>query len=52
MAGLLKENPGFEFLLKCWQDDPGLRIVIKKLLVKFTQWGIAWVDGILVKLNE
>ena len=41
------ENPGFEFLQECWNDDPALRIVIKKLLVKFPQWGIAIVDGVL-----
>ena len=22
MAGILKQNPGFEFLQECWQDDP------------------------------
>ncbi|MEA5627384.1 hypothetical protein [Nostoc sp. UHCC 0251] len=42
------ENPGFEFLLSCWQDDPALQIVIKKLVAKFPQWGIACVDGVLV----
>ncbi|MEH1912769.1 hypothetical protein [Nostoc sp.] len=41
------ENPGFDFLQECW-DDPALQIVIKKLLVKFPQWGIAIVDGVLV----
>ncbi|WP_335091565.1 hypothetical protein [Nostoc sp.] len=43
------ENPGFEYLLSCWNDDPALQIVIKKLLVKFPQWGVAIVDGVLVK---
>ncbi|MEH2151689.1 hypothetical protein [Nostoc sp.] len=42
------ENPGFEYLQECWNDDPALQIVIKKLLVKFPQWGIAIVDGKLV----
>jgi hypothetical protein len=42
------ENPGFEFLQECWNDDPALQIVIKKLLVKFPQWGIAVVGGVLV----
>jgi hypothetical protein len=46
------QNPGFEYLLSCWQDDPALQIVIKKLLVKFPQWGIACVDGVLVDWNE
>ncbi|MBD2566153.1 MULTISPECIES: hypothetical protein [Nostoc] len=41
------ENPGFDFLQKCWNDDPTLQIVIKKLLAKFPQWGIACVDGII-----
>jgi hypothetical protein len=34
-------NPGFEFLQECWNDDPALQIVIKKLVAKFPQWGIA-----------
>ncbi|WP_420762061.1 hypothetical protein [Nostoc sp. CALU 546] len=42
------ENPGFDFLQECWSDDPALVIVIKKLLVKYPQWGIAIVDGVLV----
>lgn len=41
------QNPGFEYLQESW-DDPVLQIVIKKLLVKFPQWGIAIVDGVLV----
>jgi hypothetical protein len=41
------QNPGFEFLQECW-DDPALVIIIKKLLAKFPQWGIACVDGVLV----
>ncbi|WP_375501544.1 hypothetical protein [uncultured Nostoc sp.] len=45
------ENPGFEFLQECWNDDPALQIVIKKLLGKFPQWGIAIVDGVLLKWN-
>ncbi|MGF1939567.1 MAG: hypothetical protein RM347_035495 [Nostoc sp. ChiQUE02] len=32
-----EENPRFDFLLSCWNDDPALQIVIKKLLVKFPQ---------------
>jgi hypothetical protein len=43
------QNPGFDFLQECWSDDPALVIVIKKLLVKFPQWGIACVDGVLVE---
>ncbi|MBN3911472.1 MAG: hypothetical protein HWQ35_34545 [Nostoc sp. NMS1] len=46
------ENPGFDFLQECWNDDPALQIVIKKLLAKCPQWGIAIVDGVLVKWNE
>ncbi|QLE46101.1 hypothetical protein FD723_37930 (plasmid) [Nostoc sp. C052] len=46
------ENPGFDFLQECWQDDPALQIVIKKLLVKFPQWGITIVDGVLVDWEE
>ncbi|MBN3906730.1 MAG: hypothetical protein HWQ35_09265 [Nostoc sp. NMS1] len=46
------QNPGFEYLQECWNDDPALQIVIKKLLAKFPQWGIAIVDGVLVDWNE
>ncbi|WP_189524978.1 hypothetical protein [Nostoc sp. 'Peltigera membranacea cyanobiont' 232] len=46
------ENPGFDFLEECWNDDPALQILIKKLLTKFPQWGIAIVDGVLVNWDE
>ncbi|WP_392530125.1 hypothetical protein [Nostoc sp. C117] len=46
------QNPGFEFLQECWEDDPALQIVIKKLLVKFPQWGVGCVDGMLIEWNE
>ncbi|WP_225912472.1 hypothetical protein [Nostoc flagelliforme] len=46
------QNPGLDFLQKCWNDDPALVIVIKKLLVKFPQWGVAIVDGVLMKWDE
>jgi hypothetical protein len=46
------ENPGFKFLQECWSDDPALQIVIKKLLAKFPQWGIAIVDGVFVDWNK
>jgi hypothetical protein len=45
------QNPGFELLQECW-DDPALQIVIKKLLAKFPQWGIACVDGVLVNTGS
>ena len=48
VAGNSGLNPGFDFLQECWNDDPALQIVIKKLLAKFPQWGIACVDGVLV----
>ncbi|WP_375515680.1 hypothetical protein [uncultured Nostoc sp.] len=48
LAGNSGQNPGFEFLQECWNDDPALQIVVKKLLAKFPQWGIAIVDGVLV----
>ncbi|MCC5661581.1 hypothetical protein LC608_32470 [Nostoc sp. XA010] len=46
------QNPGFDFLQECWNDDPALQFVIKKVLVKFPQWGIAIVDGVLVDWNQ
>jgi hypothetical protein len=46
------QNPGFDFLQECWNDDPALVIAIKKLLAKSPQWRIACVDGMLVELNE
>nr|WP_322714606.1 hypothetical protein [Nostoc sp. ChiSLP03a]MDZ8215859.1 hypothetical protein [Nostoc sp. ChiSLP03a] len=46
------ENPGFDFLQERWNDDPALQIVIKKLLAKFPQWGIACVDGVLVDWED
>ncbi|AUB42138.1 Methyl-accepting chemotaxis protein [Nostoc flagelliforme CCNUN1] len=51
MASLVGENPGFDFLHQCWNDDPALQIVIKKLLVKFPQWGFV-ANGVLVKWDE
>ncbi|PHJ69181.1 hypothetical protein VF14_03350 [Nostoc linckia z18] len=39
LAQTLGENPGFEYLKECWDDDPALRIVIKKLVAKFPEWG-------------
>ncbi|MBE8968469.1 hypothetical protein IQ277_20260 [Nostocales cyanobacterium LEGE 12452] len=48
VAGNSGQNPGFDFLKECWNDDPALQIVIKKLLAKFPQWGVAIVDGVLV----
>ncbi len=46
------ENPGFDFLQECWNDDPALEIVIKKLLVEYPQWGVSIVNGVLVKWDE
>ncbi|MEH1823039.1 MAG: hypothetical protein V7L31_28840 [Nostoc sp.] len=42
------QNPRVEYLQECWDDDLALQIVIKKVLVKFPQWEIACVDGVLV----
>ncbi|MBD2565743.1 MULTISPECIES: hypothetical protein [Nostoc] len=52
VAGNSGQNQGFEFLQECWNDDPALQIVIKKLLAKFPQWGIACVGGVLVDWEE
>ena len=46
------QNPGFDFLQECWNADPAIVIAIKKLLVKFPQWDIVCVDGVLVKWND
>ncbi|WP_242055838.1 hypothetical protein [Nostoc flagelliforme] len=35
VASTSLQNPGFDFLLSCWNDDPALVIAIKKLLAKF-----------------
>ncbi len=51
VAGNSGQNPAFDFLHECW-DDPALVIVIKKLLGKYPQWGIACVDGMLVDWNR
>ncbi|MBD2535998.1 hypothetical protein H6G97_44430 [Nostoc flagelliforme FACHB-838] len=51
VAGNSGQNPGFDFLQECW-DDPALVIVIKKLVAKFPQWGVAIVDGVLVDWNR
>jgi hypothetical protein len=47
VAGNSGQNPGFDFLQEGWDDDPALQIVIKKLLAKFPQWGVAIVDRVL-----
>jgi hypothetical protein len=52
MAEQLRENPGNDFLMECWADDPALRIVIKKLVAKCPQWGLVATDGVLVKWDE
>ncbi|MBD2504600.1 hypothetical protein [Anabaena azotica] len=49
MAGLLKENPGLDFLMECWNDDPALQIVITRLVRKCPQWGLVVVDGVLIE---
>ncbi len=51
LAGNSAQNPGFDFLHECWNDDPALQIVIKKLLAKCPQWGITIVDGVLIDWN-
>ncbi|MBE8971375.1 hypothetical protein IQ277_35860, partial [Nostocales cyanobacterium LEGE 12452] len=52
MASLIGENPGFDFLQQCWNDDPALQIVIKKLLAKFPQWGVAIADRVLINFKS
>ncbi|MFN6474068.1 MAG: hypothetical protein RMY36_030935 [Nostoc sp. SerVER01] len=47
LAEMLREKPDFEYLKECW-DDPALRIVIKKLLAKFSQWGFAVIGEELI----
>nr|WP_322666217.1 hypothetical protein [Dendronalium sp. ChiSLP03b]MDZ8209000.1 hypothetical protein [Dendronalium sp. ChiSLP03b] len=49
MAEQWRENPGVDFLMECWADDPALRIAIKKLVAKCPQWGLVAADGVLVK---
>ncbi|MDZ8104738.1 MAG: hypothetical protein RM338_03820 [Nostoc sp. DedQUE12a] len=52
MAGVSGQNPGFEFLQECWDDDPSLQILVKKLLAKFPQWKIVCIDGKLIDWEE
>ncbi|MBD2491381.1 hypothetical protein [Aulosira sp. FACHB-615] len=52
MAEQWRENPGDDFLMECWQDDPALRIMIKKLVAKCPQWGLVAVEGVLVKWDK
>ncbi|QLE53637.1 hypothetical protein FD724_36965 (plasmid) [Nostoc sp. C057] len=52
VAANSEQNPGLDFLQECWSDDPALKIVIKKVLVKFPLWRIACVDGVLFKWEE
>ncbi|MBD2441616.1 hypothetical protein H6G69_33405, partial [Nostoc sp. FACHB-110] len=47
-----RENPGDDFLMECWADDPALRIVIKKLVIKCPHWGFVAADGVLVRWDE
>jgi len=46
------QNLGFDFLQECWNDDPTLVIAIKKLLVKYPQWGFMAADGVLVNDHD
>ncbi|QSJ20872.1 hypothetical protein JYQ62_19400 [Nostoc sp. UHCC 0702] len=39
LAEKFQQNPGIEFLRAWWDDDPVLRIVIRKLLIKYPEWG-------------
>ncbi|HEY9801515.1 MAG TPA: hypothetical protein V6D25_14250 [Leptolyngbyaceae cyanobacterium] len=52
MAGLFQENPGLNFLMECWNDDPALQIVITRLVRKCSQWGYVVVDGELMEWEE
>jgi hypothetical protein len=49
MAERLGENPGYEFLMECWEDDPALQIVIKGLVRKCPHWGYVIVGGELIE---
>ena len=50
-AGMFGDSPGFDYLQECW-DDQSLRIMIKRLIAKFPQWGFACVDEKLVVRHE
>nr|WP_242053768.1 hypothetical protein [Nostoc sp. FACHB-888] len=52
LASMSGDNPGFEYLKECWDDDPILWIFIKKLLGKFPSWCMTCVDGVLVDCNK
>jgi hypothetical protein len=38
--------------MECWENNPALRIVIKKLVAKFPQWGFVAVDEELLDWEE
>jgi hypothetical protein len=46
LAMVSKENPGFEYLKECWDDDPALQIIIKDLLGNFPSWGKVTEDTV------
>jgi hypothetical protein len=50
ILGILRENPGFNFLQECWQNDPALQIALALCSkAKFPQWEVACVDQRLVE---
>ncbi|MEH2002612.1 MAG: hypothetical protein V7L00_28410 [Nostoc sp.] len=50
-AGNSGQNPGFYFCRSVGVMIPRKQIAIKKLLAKFPQWGIAIVDGVLIRAS-
>ncbi|MBD2504597.1 hypothetical protein [Anabaena azotica] len=56
LAGLFKGNPGLDFLMVCWQDDPALQIVITRFSAEVSAVGLCgcgWaVDGVGERVKQ
>ncbi len=50
-AGMFGDSPGFTYLQECW-DDPSLRIMVRRLIVKFPQWKVACMDEELLDWGD
>ncbi|HYX18346.1 MAG TPA: hypothetical protein VE944_29065 [Nostoc sp.] len=51
LASMSGDNPGFNFLLECW-EDVGLWNKIKQAIAQYPEWGVVYVGGKLVCTYE